>query len=101
MVCRDQRLATGFGDNVVMFIIHDDDVHIWEISKGVMHMVSCLYQSRSKMTVQNNSVCLVVLIIFDLIQLVHTAGIHGIMNVMPWKAILSIRKYHKQMELAT
>jgi len=27
MVCRDQRLATGFGDNVVMFIIHDDDVH--------------------------------------------------------------------------
>jgi len=66
MVCRDQRLATGFGDNVVMFIIHDDDVHMWGNSKGIMHMGyllsllgHSLYQSRSTMNVQNNSVCLI------------------------------------------
>jgi hypothetical protein len=27
-------LATGFGDNVVIFIIHDDDVHVEEFKRG-------------------------------------------------------------------
>ena len=78
-----------------MFIIHDDDVHMWGNSKGIMHMGYLLSLPIKKHHECSKQQCM------SDIQLVHTAGIHGIMNVMPRKAILSIRKYHTQMELAT